>query len=87
MAAAAAWVNAHAKLLGFSGALLASAGGLGIAAHEYVVSVRGDITAVEYEVDGVSNKLDRIQEDVSEVRCMTITHYQEGDPLDCLDNR
>jgi len=85
--AAAAWVNAHAKLLGLSGALLASVGGLGIAGHEYVVSVRGDITAVEYEVDGVSNKLDRIQEDVSEVRCMTITHYQEGDPLDCLDNR
>jgi hypothetical protein len=87
MVVVATWVNAHAKLLGLSGAILASVGGMGMAAHEYAVAVRTDITAVEYEVEGVSTKLDRIQEDVTEVKCMTITHYQEGDPLDCLNDR
>lgn len=87
MLAITVWVNAHAKLLGLSGAFLASAGGLGMAAHQYAVDVRGDITAVENEVEGVNGKLDQIQEEVSEVRCMTITQYQEGDPLDCINDR
>lgn len=79
------WMNAHAKVLTLSGAMAAGAGGFGMTVHNYVVRVDADIEAVEDAQNMEIQKLDAIQADLTEVRCMTLTHYQEGNPLDCLD--
>jgi hypothetical protein len=79
-----AWLNAHAKLLAIGVGVSSAIGGGFVTVHGYVSGVDADIAAVEIEQEGVSDKLDAIRLDVSEVKCMTLAHVQGEDPLGCL---
>ena len=78
------WINAHAKVITLAGAFTGGVAGLGLAVHDYIDGVDDRIVAVEVEQSGVDAKLEAIQYDVSEIKCMTLMIHQGGDPVDCI---
>ena len=82
------WVQAHAKILALSGVLTGAVGSGALRIVTYVDGVDDRLDAVEQTINvrakEIDGKLEIIRIDVSETRCITLTHAKGGDPLDCL---
>lgn len=79
------WVQTHTKLLALVGSLSSGAAAGGLVIGNYVFGVDERLDLVEQSDMVKQSQLDRIELDVSEIRCMVIEHHQGGDPLDCLN--
>ena len=76
------WLSGHAKALAVLVPIV-TAGIVGTV--NYVTGVDERLDTVEQSDMMTQGQLDRIEVDVSEIRCMVIEHHQGGDPLDCLN--
>lgn len=73
---------ANWKLLVAGGSLLLSGAGI---AYSHTSEANERFQTIEYEVRANDEQLDRIEDDVDQIRCMIVQSANGDNPLDCIE--